>query len=210
MKSPFDQGMLLALFTGMLLCISIPSVLEARIGESKGSIESRLLSSGGIVYRDDTIKANRRRGMPYLKYFEYLENSAVLRIYFKTADGRRPMASQLKEKRMLGGWDLHVVYVNGKSEIEIYKRSEKLTDYELNQLLSVQAGDSYWKRVSDTEKAETESAFGYSLVRDDGLIRAKVIGGDSVMFVKAHLDIQLAQKDTAVLQSEAPVSVRGF
>ena len=54
------------------------------------SIERRLFSSGGIVYRDDTIEESRRKGMPYAQYLEYLPSSSDVRIYFKTSDGRRP------------------------------------------------------------------------------------------------------------------------
>jgi len=187
-----------------------PSTLDARIGERRESIERRLFASGGIVYRDDAIESNRRKGMPYLRYLEYLSSSTDVRIYYKTADGRRPNSSELEEKSVLAGWDLHVVYANGKSVIEVYKRSQGMTEYEFNNLLALHAEGSFWKRLSKEEKAEVVSAFGFEMVRDDGSVRAKKLGGDAVMFVDAEVDTKLAELNTNDLLEKAPVSVEGF
>ena len=195
---------------GFVITSMCPSTLDARIGERRESIERRLFASGGIVYRDDAIESNRRKGMPYLRYLEYLSSSTDVRIYYKTADGRRPNSSELEEKSVLAGWDLHVVYANGKSVIEVYKRSQGMTEYEFNNLLALHAEGSFWKRLSKEEKAEVVSAFGFEMVRDDGSVRAKKLGGDAVMFVDAEVDTKLAELNTNDLLEKAPVSVEGF
>ena len=59
------------------------STAEARVGESRTTIEHRLMGSGGIVYRDDEIEEQRQRGMPYTPYLDYFPEDAQLRIYFK-------------------------------------------------------------------------------------------------------------------------------
>ena len=91
--------------------------------------------------------------------------------------GRRPsMRSNWNAKRMLPGWDMHVVYVNGKSvSRSVYQRSPRMTEQELNMLLHLQGNGQRWAKV---EKAEQEvggevptsssdkkepSAFGYEM-----------------------------------------------
>ena len=166
------------------------------------------------MYRDDMVEASRRKGMPYLKYLELISSSTDVRVYYKTADGRRPSSKDLEEKRLLPGWDLHVLYVEGKSAVEVYKRSQAMTDYELNQLLTLQAQGSFWKRVDKKAKAESEeppppSAFGYEMELDDGSIRAKKTG-NGLMIFDARLDAMLATMQDSDQQEKAPISVNGF
>ena len=210
MKYPTQKGALFAVIAGIIFTSLIPLSLDARIGERRESIERRLFSSGGIVYRDDAIEESRRKGMPYLRYFEYLPSSSDVRIYFKTSDGRRPTSSELEDKRMSAGWDLHVVYVGGKSAIEVYKRSQGMSEHEFNHLMALHAEGSFWKRLSKEDKTEVVSAFGFEMIRDDGRVRAKKLGRDAVMFVDSEVDIKLAERNTSDLQEKAPVSVEGF
>ena len=204
----------LKVFTAMIVTIVLhiffPSSVYARIDERRESIERRLFASGGIVYRDDEIEASRRRGMPYMRYLQYLPGSADIRIYFKTSDGRRPTSSELEQRRKSAGWDLHVVYVDGKSVIELYQRSQGMTDFETNHLLNLHTDGGYWKRPSKEEKEEIVSAFGFEMVRSDGRVRAKKIGNDKLMFIEADIDKRLAEMNTNELQQSAPISVNGF
>jgi hypothetical protein len=210
MKYPIQIGTLAAMLVGFVFTALSPQVLNARIGERRESIERRLFDSGGIVYRDEAIESERRKGMPYLRYLEYLPGSTDVRIYFKTSDGRRPTSSELEARRMPAGWDLHVVYVGGQSAIELYKRSQGITEFEFNHLLALHAEGSYWKRPSKEEMAEMVSAFGVEMVRSDGRVRAKKLGGDGLMFVDSEIDSRLAEMNTSDLQEKAPVSVEGF
>ena len=162
------------------------------------------------MYRDDTIEESRRKGMPYAQYLEYLPSSSDVRIYFKTSDGRRPTSSELGDRRMSAGWDLHVVFVNGKSAIEVYKRSQGMTEQEFNRLMAIHAGGSFWKRLGKEDKDEVVSAFGFEMIRDDGLVRARKLGRDSVLFFDTEIDVELAKMKTSDLQEKAPVSVDGF
>lgn len=208
MKFPLSQ------LTCYCLCLVVflPHFVSARIGESRLSLEGRLLNSGGIVYRDDEAELNRRRGMPYLQYLPYLEGSVDVRIYFKTADGRKPMSSELDPKRMGDGWDLHVVYIGGKSAVEVYKRSRGITEYEMNELLARQAGGAYWQRKEKPSAGEeTEpTAFGYDMIRSDGRVCAKKMGGDALLLFNRQVDLQLATMKEADLIEQAPVSAEGF
>ena len=210
MKYLIHLRTIVSVFWGLLISSHLPYTLDARIGERRESIERRLFSSGGIVYRDDAIEESRLKGMPYVQYLEYLPSSSDVRIYFKTSDGRRPTSSELSERRMSPGWDLHVVYVNGKSAIEVYKRSSGMTEQEFNRLMVIHASDSFWKRLSVEDKTEAVSAFGFEMIRDDGLVRARKLGSDSVLFFDTEIDIDLAEMKTSDLQEKAPVSVNGF
>lgn len=208
MKYPQLKGTLALVMTGIVFTALAPASLDARIGERRDSLERRLTSSGGVVYRDDAIEANRRNGMPYMQYLELLEGSADVRIYYKTADGRKPTSSELEDKRMNPGWDVHVVYVNGKSVVEVYKRSQGMSDFELNQLIALQGSGSGWKKLE--KGTAEESAFGYEMESNDGSVRAKKMGADRILFVDAKVDIALAQMNESDLQEKAPVSVNGF
>ena len=128
----------------------------------------------------------------------------------KTSDGRRPTSSELSDRRMSSGWDLHVVFVNGKSAIEVYKRSQGMTEQEFNRLMAIHAGGSFWKRLGKEDKTEVVSAFGFDMIRDDGLVRARKLGRDSVLFFDTEIDVELAEMKTSDLQEKAPVSVDGF
>ena len=210
-KSSFVLGLLCA----VVVLSALSSTAEARIGERKDSIERRLFTSGGIMYRDDKVEETRRNGMPYLKYMELISASVDIRVYYKTADGRRPSSKELEEKRILPGWDLHVLYVNGKSSIEVYKRSQGMTEYEFDQLLGLQANGSYWKKKEKAVKSEDgkeepdPSAFGYEMQLANGAVRAKKMG-NGLMFFDTKLDVMLAQMSDSDQLEKAPVSVSGF
>ena len=204
----------LKVFTAMIVITALHILfsisVEARIDERRESIERRLFASGGIVYRDDEIEASRRRGMPYLRYLQYLPGSADIRIYFKTSDGRRPTSSDLEQRRKSAGWDLHVIYVDGKSVFELYQRSQEITNFETNHLLNLHTEGGYWKRPTKEEKEEIVSAFGFEMVRSDGRVRAKKIGSDKLMFIETDIDERLAEMNINELQQSAPISVNGF
>jgi hypothetical protein len=188
------------------------SGLDARIGESRNEVESRLFGSGGIVLRDAEAEANRQKGMPYLQYLDYLEGSVEVRIYFKTDDGRTPKSSEIDVKRQSAGWNLHVVYVRGKSAIEVYKRSQSISEFEMNELLARQAGGAYWMRKEKPKEGDeiAPSAFGYDMERSDGAVRAKRLGGDAFMIFDTLADVGLANLKESDLMQKAPVSIGGF
>ena len=49
MKYPIQLGTIVTVFAGLAITSLLPSILDARIGERRESIERRLFSSGGIV-----------------------------------------------------------------------------------------------------------------------------------------------------------------
>ena len=121
---------------------------------------------------------------------------------------------------MLPGWDLHVVYINGKSFIELYERSPKMTEQESNMLLLLQGDGKRWSKreadglaaeeVADTAAARKKlTAFGFQMVRNDGVVRAKKMG-NGILFVDAEKDAKFAHARVDERNSDAPESVNGF
>ena len=192
--------------------ISFPSIfLEARIGETRLILEKRLLKSGGYQYRDEKVIENRRKGMPYLKFKEYFPDKADLRIYYKTIDGRKPLSKDIKSSAMLEGWNLHVLYSQGKSVIEVYKRSETMTEFEFIHLLNLQSGNSFWEKETEKELNEGEfSTFGFDLQRNDKALRAKKLGGNAVMIFSTSFDHLMKKSIRDNEMKIAPASIDGF
>lgn len=185
--------------------------LEARIGETRLTIEKRLLKSGGYQYRDDKILLNRKRGMPYSKFEEYFPEKADLRIYYKTIDGRKPLSKDVKASGMLEGWNLHILFVQGKSVIELYKRSDRITEFEFIQLLNLQSGNSFWEKKSENDLEPGQfSTFGFDFQRNDEVLRAKKMGTNTVMIFSTSFDHLMKKNIREEQMNDAPSSVDGF
>ena len=185
--------------------------LDARIGDERLALEKRLLRSGGYQYREENVLSNRRKGMPYVKFEEYFPDRADLRIYYKTVDGRKPLSKDIKTSSMLEGWNLHVLYVQGKSVMEVYRRSEIITEFEFIHLLNLQSGSSFWEKKSDKELDENEfSTFGFDLQRNDKLLRAKKIGSNAVMIFSSGFDHLIKKMIREDQMENAPSSTKGF
>ena len=207
MKASITPPTRFLLIFACLLTSWLPS-LQARIGESQSTIEARLFRSGGIVYRDDATELNRQRGMPYVPHLELMPELRV-RIYFKSADGSKPKSSDMDPKRSSPGWDIHVLYLGGRSVMEVYKRSSGMTKVEYNQLLKLQAGGSYWKKLGRPAEGEKRlSIFGCDIEREDGSVRAK--GGGSLLLITRELDEELARRKAQQEEADAPTSLMGF
>lgn len=185
--------------------------LEARIGETRLTIEKRLLKSGGYQYRDDKILLNRKRGMPYSKFEEYFPEKADLRIYYKTIDGRKPLSKDVRASGMLEGWNLHILFVQGKSVIELYKRSDRITEFEFIHLLNLQSGNSFWEKKSENDLEPGQfSTFGFDFQRNDQVLRAKKMGTNTVMIFSTSFDHLMKKNIREEQMNDAPSSVDGF
>ena len=201
------KTIILFLLTTKILTLS----LHARIGEERLSLEKRLLKSGGYQYRDQQVIENRRRGMPYTRFEEYFPDRADLRIYYKTINGRKPLSKDIKISSMLEGWNLHVLYSQGKSVMEVYKRSEKITEFELIHLLNLQSGNSFWEKKTEKELVAGElSTFGFDLQRNDKVLRAKKLGYNAVMIFSTTFDHLMKKKIREEEIQIAPESIKGF
>ena len=77
-------------------------------------------------------------GKPYQGVFRPdLESDVDIQVYHKSAsaDKKPRLRSKFNAKRMLPGWDLHVVYTSMASQrVELYERSPKMTEQEFHLL----------------------------------------------------------------------------
>jgi hypothetical protein len=165
----------------LLMVLVVPSVY-ARVGDSRRDLEQRLVASGyGRTYPTELLE-RRVREAPYARFLDRLQGKGTWVVYYKTdRDSPHIMSSVIREALYPTGWDLHVYYVNETSAIECYRRNgPPLSDFEMNILLALNQGDSFWKRVPRNE-AEP-SAFGYEFERDDGLYRARRVGNYMLFF----------------------------
>tara|TARA_B100001989_G_C24501115_1_gene444972 strand:+ start:605 stop:1216 length:612 start_codon:yes stop_codon:yes gene_type:complete len=187
------------------------SPIYARIGEERLELEKRLNVSGGLQYREERVLSNRRRGMPYQKYLDYLPERSEIRVYYKTLDGKKPVAKEMKASGMLEGWDVHIIFVEGKSVLEIYRRSSSINEFEFSALLRLQTGQSFWeKRDTNDENDETVTAFGFDYERNDKKLRAKKLGSNMMLICSAPFDRFIKQEFLDKQMESLPASIKGF
>tara|TARA_B100002019_G_scaffold191399_1_gene165551 strand:+ start:19 stop:630 length:612 start_codon:yes stop_codon:yes gene_type:complete len=191
--------------------LALNSLVWGRIGEDRLAFEQRLNVSGGYQYREESVLSNRKRGMPYLKYLDFLPSRSELRIYYKTLDGRKPLAKEIKVSSMLEGWDIHVIFVEGKSVFEIYRRSSKINEFEFSALLRIQTENSFWEKASEIQDQDApETAFGFDYMRNDKKLRAKRMGSSSLLFLSTQFDKFLNQEFKKEQMEALPLSIKGF
>ena len=220
--------------SAFLVFVGTNALCHARIGENKSKLESRLLSSNGIILREDDLLENRQTGMPYLEFEEFFPKPYEVRLYFKPADGRRPRPDELANSKLtqafdrrnpprkpikaqdttvkkLDGWELHVLYVKGVSVLELYKKTSPITEHEIKHLLSLQSGRSFWEESSQDDLPEGKfSALGFDLKREDGLLRAKKLGSKSIMLFRSDTDEFFYKSQFKEQFKDAPESIKGF
>lgn len=186
--------------------------LQARIGEDRLTFEKRLNISGGYQYRSENVLSNRKRGMPYNKFSDFLPAQSEIRIYYKTLDGRKPLSNDIQTNRMLEGWDIHVVFVGGKSVLELYRRSSNMNELEFTALLKLQAGNSFWEKKEQVKEGDPPlvSAFSFDYERNDKLMRARKVGSSQLLFFSSQFDVFLAEGYKQSQMDALPQSIKGF
>ena len=208
--------------------------LGARIGEKRSTLESRLLKSNGIVLRSDEIIEERQTGMPYLDYEVFFPKPYEVKLYFKSSDGSRPKQDELKTNNLkqafdrmappkkplstldssvkkLEGWELHVLYIQGISVLEVYKKTTSITEQELKYLLALQSGKSFWTESTSANLPEGKhSALGFDFARADHYLRAKKLTSRSIMFFRTQTDEFFHKALLKEREEEAPESIKGF
>jgi hypothetical protein len=186
--------------------------LQARIGEDRLTFEKRLNISGGYQYRSENVLSNRKRGMPYNKFSDFLPAQSEIRIYYKTLDGRKPLSNDIQTNRMLEGWDIHVVFVGGKSVLELYRRSSNMNELEFTALLKLQAGNSFWEKKEQVKEGDPPlvSAFSFDYERNDKLMRARKVGSSQLIFFSSQFDVFLAEGYKQSQMDALPQSIKGF
>jgi hypothetical protein len=208
----------------MLASVVVAPQVCARIGETQGDIERRLLqpSVGKLFFRskDKDNRENERqqqreeKEQPFSAVREFFPPESREGIYWKTA-----VASHLSNE---DGWKVHVFYVAGRSALEAYRRTgATLSEFEVRALLAVNRGNSSWKKIQ--QEGGGTNGIGYEFELEDGSMRAKQQGNWFMIFAtkldnyvveqqKVAKDLADQEKARKRLedQSKAPESVAGF
>lgn len=219
MSTPLKLFVTLYLFT--VCCVA-----EARIGENKGTLESRLLSreSNAIKIGNKELYAHYMKTFPLNNELSSIEDDIEIVVYYKNAQGQKPIVSKLfnGNRRPIDkprGWLYYVGYMRGKSVIEVFKRSKGISTIESNGILQLNRGNSNWiKGELEKDILEDESkkgvpklrpVFRYNLYRSDEAVRASV-RGDVLIIFDSDLDKHISKVNYLNEVEEAPNSLSGF
>jgi len=216
----------LRLFSFLLLCLVASSETSARIGESDDQLERRLLrgSDKGLEITDNDLESFYRTRSPVFMDLRILaEEGLQYKIYYKSADDLVASSNRLWQEDNKGrrsdrpvpkpeGWLLHVAYLNGVSVLELYQRSEELTDVEIEGLLLRNAGETRWVKGSPPagkEEVILPEVFSANHHRADFGVYADV-RRDSVLMFDPRLDSRIHEMELERAEEEGPESLEGF
>src|SRR5690606_21341589 len=106
----------------VLALVSALPLAEARVGETKSDMESRLMRNRRVIeyparYLERKLQEPRSR-VPYREYLPHFAEGSVHTIYFKKAEDATVSRSDLDTSAFPDGWDLHVVYYQNISVFE--------------------------------------------------------------------------------------------
>ncbi|MET0262761.1 MAG: hypothetical protein ABW223_07670, partial [Rariglobus sp.] len=157
--------------------------LNARVGESQGDVERRILQPnlGKHFFRakdkdnrdNDRQQQREERDQPFFAAKEFFPPDIVEKTYWKSA-----LANQLSNDN---GWRVHVFYAGGRSMLEAYRRvGESLNEFEVRALLLANRGASSWRKMS-SEGGGT-NGIGYDFELEDGSMRARQQGNWLMIF----------------------------
>jgi hypothetical protein len=211
-------------FVAVLSVLSSIQPVSARVGETQGDVERRILQPnlGKMFFRpkaasdprEERERQREEREQPFNDARKFFPADTREGIYWKSA-----MASQLSNDN---GWKVHVFYAGGRSMLEAYRRvGEGLNEFEVRALLSVNRGNSSWKKV--TSDGGGVNGIGHDFELEDGSMRAKQ-SGNWLMIFSTRLDTyvveqqkiakELSDRENEKLkqaqQGRAPESVMGF
>lgn len=198
--------------------------LFARVGESRSSLEGRLVRSQlAVPYPDDRImsKAKDNR-VPYRHVVDYFPEDCQHAIYYKKTGNDKPIPAEIaiserqqrrNEEVYPEGWELHVVYLRNTSIFEAYRRNGQggFEEVEVMALLDLSANN--WQHAQDPKEP---SVIGYQYVTEDGKLRARRYHDTVIVYMK-ELDVACEKRRDAVIGERAeeikktlPAELNGF
>ncbi|QYY35180.1 hypothetical protein [Ruficoccus sp. ZRK36] len=204
----------------ILFTLAAASAATARIGETQSELEGRMLKNRTAVKvparNQEVMLADR--SIPYKHIYALLPEGVEQVIYFKPAEAEAAATSDLEtpgRNPFPDGWTVHVIYYNGRSVFEAYRRAgAPMSRYEMESILVLNKGDSNWERVD--AKNAAPSVIGYNFQRADKQVLANKKGGTLILFSPQLDAVMLETRQVANAESDqeaqekAPDSVRGF
>lgn len=201
---------------------------EARIGESRSTIERRVTDRNqGLVIDDEALMRHYINQTKFRDAVLTIDSRGELvvhdnldlsiGIYYKTIGGERAYESKLVQKNGKpidnpDGWLYFVVYHKGKSVLEAYKKSGNVTNAEVNGLLSRNQGNSSWtpgKLPKEKYPDDYEPFLPHGYYRNDLEVLANS-AGDTVTVFLLEIDRHLNKTKEERENEKAPDSLSGF
>ncbi len=140
------------------------SLLQARIGESKNTMEGRMLSkgAGAIEYAQKELKEREMLELPYKNLFLLMPKNAQHGFYYKRPDGRPTTPQDIAKQDDMHVWETHACYNNGSSVMEFYRRrGEHITLEEVAALLKLMDPENKkWEKHYDIDSIPIFSTAG--------------------------------------------------
>jgi len=217
----------------LLLCaiLLIPTFSHARLGETKSTIEARLLKNNmGIEYPDSYVENkikdnNKESAIPYRQHINIFTAVGTQAFYFKNASGEKTSPSLFKQekddlknnkgKKVIhdiwpDGWDFHVVFFKDRSVFEAYRRNDRdISEIEYEQILALNKGNSHWVKGAVDKKETKEALIDFDIETENKAIRS-LKKGKYVIIYEAEFDHYLKTIKVEKEKKEAPTSIQGF
>ncbi|MGF1453218.1 MAG: hypothetical protein ACFB21_14210 [Opitutales bacterium] len=205
----------------VLFALLSPSAL-GRIGESQGELEARLLADRRAEIYDDDLMGPVMRGLPIGPVLNRVREGPApgvqIKAYYKHARAEPVRQRDMDEDAERHGWDLIVIYYNGRSALEVYRRHQGPNEHEINGLLARQQGGSVWNRVGQHPHADQVPApvLQAEYWREDDQVAAYRHRNYIVFYspgFEALFRLAVARDEAeaeAEAQQRAPISVDGF
>jgi len=207
----------LLVITATLLLAMFPA--QARIGDSRSGLESRLRGEGNAIpVTDERVFNQLMRHASFRQHLPDDEEKIEVAIYYKKTNDDRAFGSELvnENDRPIenpDGWLLYVVYYEGRSMIELYRRSGRISDPETNGILLLNRSSASWVRSALPEAQyphdDYEPLLGHNLHRTDYKVLANS-AGNSLLIFSVGFDDFLGKLKREREQSAAPESLAGF
>lgn len=203
----------------LALCIVFSGCLpfaQARVGETRSEMENRLTRDRRVIEYPERYLDRKMsdRHVTYRNHLSHFPEGSVHALYYKKANNAPVSRSDLDSAPFPDGWDLHVVYFKNISVFEVYRRNgAALTAAEINALLALNRGDSFWNKVNRREQQQVWQA---DFVLEDGTMLASRSGNLLIFYrpefeaiVRERID-EMNKLNREDEEQRAPLSVQGF
>lgn len=204
----------LLIVTLLLSATLLPA--HARIGESRSEMQTRLLRDRRLIEYPERYISRKLsdRAVNYRSHLQYFPEGSDHAMFLKRAEDVTVSRSDLDSAPFPDGWDLHVVYFKNISVFEAYRRNgAQLTVAEVNELLALNRGDSFWKRVNRRDQPQVWQA---DFILDDGSMVASRSGNIVIFYrpefeqiVRDQVNAQRSFNESEE-EARAPLSIKGF
>ncbi|MDZ4198905.1 MAG: hypothetical protein U1E27_06425 [Kiritimatiellia bacterium] len=183
------------LWIALALCALMALPAQARLGENQQAIHRRLRSkNSGDLYEKEIQETKAKQG-PFTRMLPMLETARLqveIRVWWKNDKDSRLRDTDLSRPRALSGWDYFVVFINGESVLEGFRRNTgNISLYERDALLKLNFRAESYKEHK--QPLLENSFFTWQFESEDGTARGVLVGANQLMVFSTAFDQRLAE-----------------